>query len=292
MPIRLRLYLLALLPATFAAPSTYGAIITLTDGNSTATLNPLSQAGMNHWDIQGQNELSQQWFWYRVGNTGPESSIDTIGAPVVTTFNGSSGVTTTYSNATFNISIRYLLTGGALAAPGTHANADISETITITNNTASPLNFHLFQYSDFDMDGNGGDTVSLSTLGSPARYVTADQTDGVTTSLTETVVTPKANHGEAALFPFTLSRLNDGVATTLNDVAGPAGPGDAAWALEWDFTGAGNDYAAIAPHGSVIISKDKLLDVVIQPSGAVPEPASVGVIALGAMGLILRRRKA
>ena len=56
-------------------------------------------------------------------------------------------------------------------------------------------------------------------------------------SLSETVVTPGATHGEAGLFPQTRNNLNDANPTTLNDIAGPAGPGDVTWALEWDLTG-------------------------------------------------------
>lgn len=276
--------------AVLAGSVAHGAIITLTDGNSVAKLDPLSQAGMFHWNVQGQNQLVQQWFWYRVGNSGPEQSIDTLGTPTVTLFNGSSGVTTTYTTANFTLSIRYLLTGGAVVGSG-HANADIAETITITNNTANPLNFHLFQYSDFDMDGPAGDTVSLGVLGTPPRFIVADQTNGATVSLSETVVTPKANHGEVATFPLILNKLNDGLTTTLNDSVGPVGPGDVAWALQWDFTGIGNDYAAIPAFGSAIISKDKFLDVVI-PGGGVPEPASLGLLSAGLMGLLLRRKRA
>ncbi len=56
-------------------------IQTLTDNNSVAQINPNSQSGMFNWSVDGQNQLNQQWFWYRIGNT-PEQSIDTISAPL------------------------------------------------------------------------------------------------------------------------------------------------------------------------------------------------------------------
>ena len=64
------------------------AQVTLTDGNSVALLEPTSQAGMYYWAVQNtpntyQNQLNQQWFWYRVGSD-PERSIDTISAPSIT----------------------------------------------------------------------------------------------------------------------------------------------------------------------------------------------------------------
>src|SRR5437762_12525225 len=56
------------------------SVVTLTSGNSSATVDLGSQAGMSQWLINGQNQLNQQWFWYRVDNdpTG-QHSIDTIG---------------------------------------------------------------------------------------------------------------------------------------------------------------------------------------------------------------------
>ncbi len=47
----------------------------LSDGNSTVTLNLIGpSAGMNHWTVDGQNQLSDQWFYYRVGNIGTAAS--------------------------------------------------------------------------------------------------------------------------------------------------------------------------------------------------------------------------
>ena len=57
--------------------------ITLQDGNTTVTIDPNNPAdGVNSWTVNGVNQLLQQWFWYRIGNTGPAYSIDTLGALV------------------------------------------------------------------------------------------------------------------------------------------------------------------------------------------------------------------
>ena len=59
--------------------------ILLVDRNSTADIDPLTLTGVDSWVCDGTDNLFQQWFWYRIGNTGPEASIDTISTPLVNT---------------------------------------------------------------------------------------------------------------------------------------------------------------------------------------------------------------
>jgi hypothetical protein len=171
----------------------------------------------------------------------------------------------------FSVRVDYQLTGGLLGS----GVSDIRETIRIDNNTAAPLDFHFFQYSDFNLGGTAGnDTVVLS-KNSLNRFNDALQTEaGV--ALSETVTAPSAAHGEAALAGATLLKLNNGVADNLSDAAGPL-TGDVTWAFQWDFN--------IAAGGSAIISKDKYLELV-----AVPEPASAALLLAG-VGLLARVRK-
>src|SRR3974390_2390515 len=105
-----------LLALLVAAPA-YGQLYTLTDQNSLANLDLGSQAGMYNWTVDGASSLYQQWFWYRIGSTGPEASINTIGAPVVAT-TGTQGLSATYTAPVgtannFNVRVDYLLTGGS-----------------------------------------------------------------------------------------------------------------------------------------------------------------------------------
>jgi hypothetical protein len=248
-------------------------IITLANKNSTAQIDTGSQAGMFNWLVDGQNQLAQQWFWYRVGSSGAESSINTISAPSIVTA-GTKALWVTYGNAQYSVEVDYLLNG---STPGS-GMADIAETITINNTSGGTLNFHFFQYSDFDLSGTpGAETVTLSTN----QFGLVNQIDqrDATMTLQETVATPGANHSEGAFFATTLNALNDALPTTLNDNLGPVGTGDVTWALEWDLT--------IADGQSVLISKDKRLEVV-------PEPSTVALVSLGliALGLQKRRRSA
>ena len=76
----------------------------------------------------------------------------------------------------------------------------MGEQISISNLTASPLDFHFFQYADFDL--SAADTVIFTNAN------TVDQSGGGL-RLSETVVTPVPSHREAAFFPITLNKLND-----------------------------------------------------------------------------------
>jgi hypothetical protein len=238
LPVRTRRALaLAAVTAWLAIPGFVlesQAVVVLTHNNATAFIDPNSQSGLFNWSVDGTNQLNQQWFWYRVGNTDSEHSIDTLAVPVVVV-KGTRTVYVGYYTAAFGVEVDYLLTG---ASTGSGASS-IAETITITNATSSALDFHFFEYTDLKLE----DVVQLGTnLHGQFNEARHSKTGG---GLVETVATPGANHGEAAFSNATLLKLTDANPSTLNDNAGPVGPGDATSALEWDLT--------IAPGSSAII---------------------------------------
>jgi hypothetical protein len=265
----LRISALAL--STFALGSS-AQIVTLADQNSIAQINTSAQQGMFNWSVDGQNQLVKQWFWYRVGATGPESSIDALSAPVNTSVDLRT-LDSAYFNPTlgYGVDVRYHLTG---SLPGS-GNSVIGEAITITNATANSIVFHFFQYSDFNLSGPGGDKVTLI-RGVDGKFKEAQQvnaTSSLSESLDATLVT-HADHGAATNSPVTLNQLNDAFPTTLQDTTS-FGPGDATWAFEWDLTiGAGQ---------STVLSKNLSLQV--------PEPGSFGLICLGALGAVFGWRR-
>jgi PEP-CTERM motif len=252
-------------------------IVTLSDGNSSAQIDPGSPAGMFNWLVQGQNYLQQQWFWYRLG-TDPQHSIDSISAPAISTYNGTRGLTSTYDNGSYRVRIDYLLSGGSVVPAGQNANADISESITIVNETANPLNFHFFQYSDFNLSA-GNDTVQLGHNLAGLWNEAAQSAPNV--GISETVNTPGANRAEVGFVGpgGTRDNLNNIPGYNLNNNGGPLGPGNVTWALQWDFN--------LNPGSSFTISKDKSLNVTVTP-----EPSAVALLGVGFAGLLLRRNRA
>ena len=257
---------LALVLVLFVAPAR--ATITLTDGNSTLSINPTSSAGMDSWTVDGINQLYQQWYWYRVGPTGLAAPINTLGllSAVQST---PDEVALSYGSLTgLEVVLRLTLDGG----PAGSGLSDLDQQIQVGNHSVASKQVHFFEYSDFDLDGTpGGQAITLT--GTPVN--TASQISGLS-SVAEAVVGPSPNRYEAALWPTILNGLDTVSGYTLNDVA-TAGPGDATWAFEWDRT--------LGHNGALLISKDESLSVVV------PEPATIfgmGVILL-AVGRKLRK---
>jgi hypothetical protein len=263
------------LSGVFAGDST-AALITLTDENSSVDFDPALSANAFNWSVEGADQLFQQAFWYRVGNA-PEQSVHSlpIGFQLASNTNSDPGLDTlnvVYNGAGFNIEITYRLDGG-VAGSGA---SDMGEQIAITNNSGAPLNFHFFQYSDFEILGTAANDTAVF-----LNANTVQQFEGLM-SLNETVASPAPSHREIDFFDNTRNRLNDGVATTLSDtpIGVFVGPGDMTWAYQWDVT-----IPASGIGRTFIISKDKRLNVV-------PEPATFGalVIAAGLLSALRRKR--
>jgi len=251
--------------------SASAGFFTLVDSNSTATFDTASAGNNNSWVVDGVNHLFQQAFWFRVG-LNSEESLHLLPIAV-------EGITDTdfdldpdtlyvrYTGAGFTTEVRYTLAGGSAGSLA----SDIGEQISIHNVSPNPLDFHFFQYVDFDLLGTAeGDTAVF------VNSNTVKQTEGIS-SISETVIIPLPSHREIAFFDATLIKLNDALPTTLIDlpaVGAPLGPGDVTWAFQWDVT--------IAPGQTFQISKDKNLT-------GVPEPASLILMSLAAVMGSFRR---
>ncbi|MCX5671993.1 MAG: hypothetical protein NTU94_11805 [Planctomycetota bacterium] len=141
-----------------------GPTASLYDANSVALFDPLSPAGLYSWEVDGRQYISQQWFWWRTGASGPEKPVDAAtldvptGMPRLSDANGD-GVNDMLfcryldKGGTFKIELTFLLIGGQMGS----GTSDMAETIKICNTSALPIDFHFFQYVDFNLSAS--DTV-------------------------------------------------------------------------------------------------------------------------------------
>jgi len=252
-----------------AATLTQAQIYTLNDGNSSVQINTASSAGMFSWTVNGGQQLQQQWFWFRIGNSGGQSDLSQITTtPYITEAFGLGGrqLTALYSNSTLGIQISYSLSGGTSLS----GNSGMTESIKLFNYTAGALDFHLFDYAHFTL---GGDTSaqSVSTHLGTTGYDQIRQTFG--SLLASTTVTSAAGRTEDALYNQTLSELTSGSPLTMNDVTNATG--NATWGLEWDMS--------LGP-GSLVLGS-------LATSLAVPEPSTVALLGVGGTALLLFRRR-
>ena len=263
-------YVVAVLATSLSvmlAPESVRGQISLTDANSQVDITTNSYAGMHNWTIDGTDVLAQQWFWYRVGNVGGQFSLDTL--PATYNLLAPSILKASFTGATFVVTMTLNLSGGSVGS----GNSDLSLQFKIQNTGSTNLNFHFFEYSNFDLGGVPGDSVSFLNSNTVAQT-------GSVGSLLETVATGASGflapmHHEANLLPNTLNSLTSGSTYFLNDT-NSAGPGDVTWAYEWDVN--------VAPGSSTQISKDINLQI--------PEPGTFALVFLGISGLwVLRKRR-
>ncbi len=245
--------------------------IVLEDLNSYVEIDPTGGNGVFNWKVEGKDNLYQQWFWFRTGygqtdymREQPLNNLQLVGVQSAGSF-----ANLRYRDAleTFEVQVSYLLTGGT---PNSQWS-DLAETIRIINLGECDLDFHFFQYSDFDVGGDfWDDHAELVNANTVAQW------DDVS-MLSETVVTPAPNHWQIDYFNNILLALNDPYASTLTDGTSPLGVGDMTWAFQWD--------KVIGVGGSFIISKDKQ----IRP---VPEVTStmilLGLVSIG-LGFLGRK---
>ncbi len=268
--------------------NSFAEIDTTAGSNNALDFQPF---GMFNWNIDGRDYMYEQWFFFRVGDNAEQSiSVLPIAAtpgpppvPKEGTFDTNfdfvhDTFTVIYAGPGFEIEVRAGLQGGSVGSN----SADIHEEILITNLGTDALDFHLFQYTDFDMSGPPtflGDTLYLKNANTFVQY-------NPETLFSETVGTPGPTNYEGALWHSTRDKLTDVNVDDLNNLVGASatGPltGDVTWAWQWD--------KIIAGGGSFSISKDKN----VRPN-EITEPGVLLLLGSGLIGLAsfgrLRKKK-
>ena len=242
--------------------------VTLEDANSTVAFDLESAAGMHSWTIDGVDHMQRQWFWYRLGASGGESSIDTLSLDsfLLTDTNADGRDDTlraTYTSLGVRVDLGFKLTGGEAGS----RSASLIEIMGVTNTGPKSIDVHFFEYGDFDLGGDGSDDVVTISGGNSASQ------QGGGSFVAEAVQTPRPNHYEAGLAPDLLAALQDDTLTTLADLGGPV-RGNGAWTFEWD--------KELQPGDTLLISTSK---------NVIPEPATWALLGLGGILMAFRRRR-
>lgn len=233
--------------ACFVLPVAARADVTIAHGNAVVSIDSSTPLGTYMWTTDGASQLFQQWWWYRLGDSGVAYSLDSLERSAQVALGNIYHETFTLANK-FSVELTYVLAGG-VAGSGT---SDLAEMINVTKWDGAEA-LHLFQYSDFDLDDDGmADTVRR------ANANTWQQFSGSGLTFSETVATPAPAAYEAGLFNDTVMNLETLPGYNLNNIGGPL-TGDVTWAWQWDIGGT----------GSYIISKDKHLMLVPAPGAAI-----------------------
>lgn len=267
---------LPLILALFAATPAVAQNFTLVDGNSRAGIT--ARNGMTTWFIDGgRDNVFLSNYYLRIGSGLLDLPLsEAIGAPVAEQPQLNQ-LALDFTGSGVNANLAYRLTGGA---PGS-ARSRIEKSLTLTNTSAGPLAFSLFDYTDFDIRFAQASQRDQSVLNAPNRILT---TNAVQPLRIATRVSPHPDHHEISDFFTLYTRFFidlDGP-TTLPDTPGlgvpfPAVASDNAFAFQWNAVLAAGETFNVG-HRSQF--------------AAVPAPGTgAGMLALFSAVLLAARRR-
>jgi hypothetical protein len=226
--------------------------VSVSNNNSSASINLGSPTGMSNWSIDGVNILNQQSFLIRTGS-GVAAPISSLGASSVSQPSTMS-LNAIYMGPQFTLTTIYSLVGGG---PGSGA-ADLTEQIKILNTSLTPINLVFFQFANFT--GNGNIELGQNSHGLINEAFISGGGLGLNESFDDGI-SPGANEGMVGVAG---SVMNDLLTVPGFTLAGP-NSGNGAWALEWD--------RMLGANQSIIISEDFNVSGIT----VVPEPSGLGI---------------
>lgn len=218
---------------------------TLTDNHGRSSVDIDDITGeIQLWNVpaSGPNHLAGQAMRFRRGNTGDERSMETL-VLTETLQQRANSLTLQYEDPAGDFTIRLVY---ALSAPSSNRSI-LGEQILIINTSTGPLDFHLFEYVDFDLDRTPVDSLLKEVSTTQVRQhedpgLAGRVVDGFVDNA-RTGKTQIPNITELGIYPNQAYRLGVG----LPDTDGPttlkeSGVGsslinkDFSWARQWDFT--------------------------------------------------------
>lgn len=245
-------------------PIATAQFVSLTDaGSSVSIVRDGEFAGtVSSWFLGSNvNHIAQQSYHYRLAGGDFERYVGSIGAATVTQFSANF-VQFSWSHNLFDLSIRYVLTGGT-------NQSDLAEIVRIVNRSPNTrLGFSLFEYDDFDLNGTSDGDTATKLNSSTIRQTKGPV--GVTVG-----ATPIPSIMEVAGFPTILNDLTDLNVDNLDPTLTTFGPGDATFGMQWNV--------GIDGGQTFLMSKNKIL--------VVPEPATMAALAIGLGAVLARRRR-
>ena len=122
----------AVILAALAGGAAQATIVVLNDLNSEARFDTDSKKGLFSWVVDGVEQGNRQWFWYRVGDTGPEEAINLLTQTGIVVSDGNLNpgddrLTVGFAGSGFSIELDFVL-GGSTAGSG---HSTLTESITI-----------------------------------------------------------------------------------------------------------------------------------------------------------------
>lgn len=251
------------------------AQVLLGDANSAVRINTAPGVSlMDLWEVEGVNRLGELDYFYRIGSTGPEARLSTISPlagfwavdsnPFSDTRNDTASLLYSVPGLV-NVELKISLVGGQDGSGW----SDVTHQVKISNTSGQLVDFHLFQYANFDF--GSGQVGEIGKIFSPGSVMQGDANYQAGVSETVSLC---ADHWEMGVYPGLLDSLTDNQTTVLSDNCDPVMGDDLEYVLQWDID--------LEPGQSVILAKDMLV---------IPEPSSVALLGvISGVGLFIRRR--
>ncbi len=262
----------------------FATSFTLVDQNSTAIIETGAGGGVLAWAVDDVNSLNLQWFFISIDGSD-YVPIDLLGVAAGGSAELASDTNPFVDDNEDTLAVRYgdqspivvdltLTLRGGQAGTGV---ADMAETLVLSNLGDVATSVSFIQYVDFNFGADPGDVAEILN----ANTVRQQDAAGAV-GVAEEVVTPKPDLAAVGSADELLANITSGAGVVPD--SGPVGPGDVAWAFQWDVELDGGD--------TFLISKDKRLGPA-PGTPSVPEPATALLGLLGCVGLaVIGRRRA